>query len=66
MMMMPPEITSRDAQRSRTIRRAVRLRETTSGRAGIAGPPARTVSGLTLTYWIFPSSSLAMLAGIGK
>ena len=40
--------------------------ETTSGRAGGAGPPASSTSTLTAIYWILPSSSLATWAGIGK
>ena len=66
MMMMPPDTTSRDAHRSTTMRRAVRARETTSGRAGRTGSPAPSTPGSMATYWIFASSSLAMEAGIGK
>ena len=67
MMTMPPTMTSRDAQRSSTIRRAVRAFETRSGRAGAAGPPGSgRTSGLSATYWTLFSSSLAIEAGIGK
>jgi hypothetical protein len=48
------------------MRRLVRARETTSGRAGDAGPPALIASGLIATYWTLLSSSLAMDAGMGK
>jgi hypothetical protein len=60
MMMMPPETTSRDAHRSRTMRRAVRVRETTNRLARPEHP------WIDRHYWIFASSSLAMEAGIGK
>src|SRR2546425_8472498 len=49
MMMMPPTTTRRDAQRSVRIRRSVRARLTTSGRAGEAGPPVGKVSVLMAT-----------------
>jgi hypothetical protein len=66
MMMMPPRMTSREVHRSSAIRRLVRARETTSGRAGDAGPPALIASGLIANYWTLFSSSLAMDAGMGK
>ena len=66
MMMMPPRMTSRDVHRSRAMRRLVRARETTSGRAGETGPPAPRTSELSATYWTLFSSSLAMEAGMGK
>ena len=44
----------------RRIRRSVRAGETTSGRAGVTGPPARRVRSDTAIYWILPSSSLAI------
>src|SRR5713101_8383737 len=49
MMTMPPTTTSRDAQRSARMRRSVRARLTTSGRAGDAGRPAVKVSVLMAT-----------------
>src|SRR5438552_8493964 len=49
MMTMPPTTTSRDAQRSAKMRRSVRARLTTSGRAGDAGPPAVKVPVLMAT-----------------
>src|SRR6266849_8525345 len=49
MMMMPPNTTSREAQRSARMRRSVRARLTTSGRAGEAGLPAGKVSVLMAT-----------------
>jgi hypothetical protein len=48
------------------MRRLVRARETTSGRAGVAGPPVPTASELIATYWTLLSSSLATEAGMGK
>jgi len=65
-MMMPPRMTSRDVHRSRVIRRLVRARETTRGRAGEAGPPVPNASELIATYWTLFSSSLAIEAGMGK
>jgi hypothetical protein len=53
------------ASRSTRRRRSVRARETVSGRAGVAGPPAWTVSALMATYCTFASSSLATEAGMG-
>src|SRR6267142_720141 len=49
MMTMPPTTTSREAHRSARMRRSVRARLTTSGRAGDAGPPAVKVSLLMAT-----------------
>ena len=61
MTMSPPTMISREVQRSTPIRRSVRAGETTSGRAGIAGPPDREgLLVLTAIYWILPSSSLAI------
>ena len=66
MTMSPPTMTSREVQRSTPMRRSVRAGDTAIGRAGIAGPPEWKVSALTAIYWILPSSSLAIWAGIGK
>src|SRR6266446_1914653 len=49
MITMPPSTTVRAAKRSRKIRRLVRARLTTSGRAGVPGPPAVRVSALIAT-----------------
>src|SRR2546427_10893889 len=49
MITMPPSTTVRAAKRSRKIRRLVRARLTTSGRAGVLGPPAVRVSALIAT-----------------
>ena len=69
MIARPPSVTTRRASRS-TSRRCRPARETASGRAGIAGPPARRVSCRYQwthgTYWTLFSSSLAIDAGIGK
>ena len=67
MMMMPPTTTTREAHRSRTMRRAVRARLTDNGRAlDSEGPPADSVRASIATYWTLFSSSLATVAGIGK
>jgi hypothetical protein len=47
------------------MRRLVRARETTRGRAGDADPPLPIASELIDTYWTLFSSSLAMEAGMG-
>ena len=44
MFSMPPTTTRREDQASTRIRRRVRVRETTSGRAEVTGPPAVSVS----------------------
>src|SRR2546422_4598103 len=49
MITVPPSTTVRAAKRSRKIRRLVRARLTTSGRAGVPGPPAVRVSALIAT-----------------
>src|SRR2546427_12477364 len=49
MITMPPSTTVRAAKRSRKIRRLVRARLTTSGRAGVPGLPAVRVSALIAT-----------------
>ena len=69
MMMRPPTTTSREAHRSRRIRRLVRAGETTSGWAGNPGPPAprsAIASALMAIYWILFSSSFVIEAGSGK
>ena len=66
MMTTPPTTTTREANASRRIRRAVRARLTDSERAGIPDPLAGSAVTLLGTYWTLFNSSLAMEPGIGK
>ena len=66
MMTRPPRTTRRDAQRSRRMRRLVRVRERRAGGPEVPARPRGVYRSWWPLYWILLSSSLAIVAGIGK